>query len=263
MTAVHEVRRSPFLPSWWGSFNRRGVDVAHLFGGNSKNLLFSSRLEYLSSFETRGERALGLIQWLREHHRNSSLHSFEVAIVAFELARHYYKGFSKELPESSLDRLFKGALLHDVGKVGVDVELLDRTGPLSQNEKSKIALHGKIGGYMLELMGLRDYSDFCTQHHIGNTNGGTWTQAELNSRKPLMEFVAMADLIAASLDSRRKYKRTLTIEEVSDIVSRKTKKGIFSPALEEAFRKFVNETPLPPYSEEFIMNHPKVKNIIG
>lgn len=263
MAYESEARRSPFLPVWWGSFGNRRVNLDHLFGEKAKNSLFALRLENLNSLETRGERARGLIKWMSEHHPNTSLHSFEVAIVAHQLGKYYYAGFSGEAPESYLDHLFKGALLHDVGKVGVDVELLDRTGPLSQAERTKIALHGKIGGHMLELLGLRDYSDFCTQHHIGNTNGGTWTREELDSRKPLMEFVAMADLIAASLDSRRKYKRTRTIEEVVDIVARKTKKGIFTPALEEAFGRFVSEAPLPPYSREYIMNYPKIKEIVG
>jgi HD-GYP domain-containing protein (c-di-GMP phosphodiesterase class II) len=49
-----------------------------------------------------------------------------------------------------LDRLRYGALLHDVGKIGVPGELLRKAGPLSAEERQKMDTHTAIGARMLE-----------------------------------------------------------------------------------------------------------------
>jgi putative nucleotidyltransferase with HDIG domain len=49
-----------------------------------------------------------------------------------------------------LERLRYGALLHDVGKIGVPGELLRKPGPLSENERRRMDAHTAIGARMLE-----------------------------------------------------------------------------------------------------------------
>jgi putative nucleotidyltransferase with HDIG domain len=49
-----------------------------------------------------------------------------------------------------LDRLRYGALLHDVGKIGVPGELLRKAGPLTAEERQKMDTHTAIGARMLE-----------------------------------------------------------------------------------------------------------------
>jgi putative nucleotidyltransferase with HDIG domain len=51
---------------------------------------------------------------------------------------------------ADLDRLRYGALLHDVGKIGVPGELLRKAGPLSSEEREKMDAHTAIGARMLE-----------------------------------------------------------------------------------------------------------------
>jgi HD-GYP domain-containing protein (c-di-GMP phosphodiesterase class II) len=49
-----------------------------------------------------------------------------------------------------LDRLRYGAMLHDVGKIGVPGELLRKPGPLTSEEREKMDAHTAIGARMLE-----------------------------------------------------------------------------------------------------------------
>ncbi len=51
---------------------------------------------------------------------------------------------------AELDRLRYGALLHDVGKIGVPGELLRKAGPLTREERAKMDTHTAIGARMLE-----------------------------------------------------------------------------------------------------------------
>jgi putative nucleotidyltransferase with HDIG domain len=49
-----------------------------------------------------------------------------------------------------LDRLRYGALLHDVGKIGVPAEILRKPGPLTPDERARMDEHTAIGARMLE-----------------------------------------------------------------------------------------------------------------
>jgi putative nucleotidyltransferase with HDIG domain len=71
-------------------------------------------------------------------------HANEVADLAISVGERMGIGG----PE--LDRLRYGALLHDVGKIGVPGELLRKAGPLSAEEREKMDTHTAIGARMLE-----------------------------------------------------------------------------------------------------------------
>jgi putative nucleotidyltransferase with HDIG domain len=49
-----------------------------------------------------------------------------------------------------LDRLRYGALLHDVGKIGVPGEMLRKAGPLTDEERARMDTHTAVGARMLE-----------------------------------------------------------------------------------------------------------------
>jgi putative nucleotidyltransferase with HDIG domain len=51
---------------------------------------------------------------------------------------------------AELDRLRYGALLHDVGKIGVPGEILRKPGPLTAAERERMDEHTAIGAHMLE-----------------------------------------------------------------------------------------------------------------
>jgi putative nucleotidyltransferase with HDIG domain len=71
-------------------------------------------------------------------------HANEVAELAVRVGEHL------GVAGDELDRLRYGALLHDVGKIGVPGELLRKPGPLSPNERRRMDAHTAIGARMLE-----------------------------------------------------------------------------------------------------------------
>jgi putative nucleotidyltransferase with HDIG domain len=71
-------------------------------------------------------------------------HANEVADLAVSVGRRM--GIAGE----ELDRLRYGALLHDVGKIGVPGELLRKPGPLTDEERTRMDAHTAIGARMLE-----------------------------------------------------------------------------------------------------------------
>jgi putative nucleotidyltransferase with HDIG domain len=71
-------------------------------------------------------------------------HANEVADLATEVGRRL------GIAGDELERLRYGALLHDVGKIGVPGEMLRKPGPLSAEERERMDEHTAIGARMLE-----------------------------------------------------------------------------------------------------------------
>ncbi len=70
------------------------------------------------------------------------------------------------LPESELRRLQTGALLHDIGKVGIPRNVLLKAGPLSDDEWDVIRLHPQIGWEMLaDYPELQPAAEIVYAHH--------------------------------------------------------------------------------------------------
>ncbi len=82
-----------------------------------------------------------LVTALNVHDENTGRHSQRVADLAVELAREMtFSNRSSELTE-----LRQGALMHDVGKLGVSAEILQKTGPLTEDEWKEMRLHPEYG----------------------------------------------------------------------------------------------------------------------
>src|SRR3979411_639706 len=60
-----------------------------------------------------------------------------------ETARHV--GRRLDLPEFALDALYRGGIIHDIGKIGVPDAILLKPGPLDESEFSRMQAHVVIG----------------------------------------------------------------------------------------------------------------------
>lgn len=80
-----------------------------------------------------------------------------------EAARHI--GVRLGLPEAELDVLYRGGMIHDIGKIGVDDAILRKPGPLDPDELAKMRLHPVIGANIVRP--LRSESDLLPiiRHH--------------------------------------------------------------------------------------------------
>lgn len=95
---------------------------------------------------------------VREHETAS--HSHRVAAYAVLL------GLRSELGEDELETLYRGALLHDIGKIGIPDAVLLKPDTLSDTEWRVMRTHAEIGGNVLRSIGfLRSASDVPLSHH--------------------------------------------------------------------------------------------------
>jgi diguanylate cyclase (GGDEF)-like protein len=122
-------------------------------------------------------------------------------------------GIEMGLPEEEIERIRIAALLHDLGKIAIPDEILDKPSTLTDAEWQAIGEHPRIGQVILEqASNLREAIPVVLHHHE-RYNGGGYPHGLRGNEIPLgARIVAVADAYHAMVHERP-YKDALTHEE--------------------------------------------------
>lgn len=139
-------------------------------------------------------------------------HSVGVARVARRLGQ----GFG--LPPHVLDLLEVAALLHDLGKLRIPDELLDKQGPLSAEERRRMARHA-FDTYEVLRRAFGDgvIAQWAAFHHEYVSGQGYPFHLENGSLPLEARIIAVADVLQA-LAQRRPYRQPLAMPEIVAIL---------------------------------------------
>jgi diguanylate cyclase (GGDEF)-like protein/putative nucleotidyltransferase with HDIG domain len=117
-----------------------------------------------------------------------------------------------QLPDAEVDRIRVAALLHDIGKVALPDEILDKQGPLSSAEWRSVVQHPRIGQVILEqAAALKDAIPIILHHHERFAGHGYPYGLRANEIPIGARIVAIADAYDAMV-SDRPYKRAISHE---------------------------------------------------
>jgi HD-GYP domain-containing protein (c-di-GMP phosphodiesterase class II) len=118
------------------------------------------------------------------------------------------------LPEQDLETIRIGALLHDLGKIGISDLVLQKPGHLTPEENELIRQHPVIGKRILEnVQGLEAYLGIVELHHE-NLDGTGYPHGLKGEETPLhARIVKVADAYDA-MTSDRPYRRGKSHAEV-------------------------------------------------
>ena len=140
-------------------------------------------------------------------------HSTSVSRYSEALAR------SLNLPETEVERIMLGALLHDVGKIGIPENVLKKPDKLSDDEWNIMKQHPVIGAekVLKPNEALRDLIPI-VRHHHEHVDGTGYPDRLKGDQIPLAaKIVAVADAFHA-LVSDRPYRKGLGLETACDIL---------------------------------------------
>ena len=140
-------------------------------------------------------------------------HSTSVSRYAEALAR------ALNLPDEEVERIKLGALLHDVGKIGIPENILGRTSKLEDDEWEIMKQHPVIGAekVLAPVAALRDLIPM-VKHHHEHWDGSGYPDNLKGEEIPLAaRIVAVADTFHA-LISDRPYRKGLPIEKAIEIL---------------------------------------------
>ncbi|MCA9174495.1 MAG: HD-GYP domain-containing protein [Planctomycetales bacterium] len=139
-------------------------------------------------------------------------HSERVAKISVVLARQV------GMEEEALRSIYIGGLLHDIGKIGVDDNVLRKEGKLTDEEYDQVKLHPGLGYNILaDLKPLRDVLPIVLHHHErwdgrGYPHAIPGEEIELAAR-----IAAVADSFDA-MTSDRPYRRGMPLDKVEAIL---------------------------------------------
>jgi putative two-component system response regulator len=167
-------------------------------------------------------RALGL------RAAESEGHSRRVAAISVQLAG------ALGLPPSEQARVRRGALLHDIGKLGVPDAILHKPGPLTETEWVCVRQHPLYAYEMLKpIAHLRPVAEMPYCHHE-KWDGSGYPRKLKGDEIPLSaRILAVADVWDA-LTSNRPYRRALPPEQVRAHIRAQAGRH-FDPVVVEAF----------------------------
>lgn len=137
-----------------------------------------------------------------------------------------------------------GALLHDVGKVGIPEDILNKAGPLDAEEWDTMKSHTLLGWQLLEpLVSLRNVREMIKHHHEFFDGSGYPDQLE-RDRIPLgARIIAVADAYD-TITSPRVYKKARTAEAALAEIER-CAGAQFDPEIVSLFLEAIRKQPYP------------------
>ena len=162
-----------------------------------------------------------------------------IATIVVSMARRL------QLPDAEIDRLRIAALLHDVGKVAVPQEILEKPSALTSGEWRAVVQHPRIGQVILEqAAALKDAVPIILHHHERFAGHGYPYGLRANEIPLGARIVAVADAYDA-MTNDRPYKRAMT-HEAAIAELRRHAGTQFDPELVESFCDlYAYEAPAP------------------
>ena len=162
----------------------------------------------------------------REHETGD--HSQRVVRYSLAVARRL------GLPERELPDLGRGALLHDIGKIGVPDAILLKPGKLNEAEWAEMKRHPQTGYDILKSIDFLDRSAEMVLSHQERFDGGGYPRALAGEQIPIAARIfAIADTYDA-MTSDRPYRKALSAEAARQEIARCSGTQ-FDPRCAEAF----------------------------
>lgn len=195
-------------------------------------------LEVLVGRVARSSVALSQVMALKQYENRSYLHSVNVALLAVRL------GERLGMPRNELMQLAEAALLHDVGKTRIPVEILTKVGRPTEREWRTIRRHPLIGAEMLaELDGLAPLTPVAAlEHHVDYSGGGYPDLGRDRRPHAISQIVSVVD-VYESVTGARTYREPATPDRACLILARMAGEKL-NPALVKAFVSVVTFFPV-------------------
>jgi HD-GYP domain-containing protein (c-di-GMP phosphodiesterase class II) len=176
---------------------------------------------------------LAVENWLRslDRHQKEDLgHTLRVTRMALRIAQ------EMGLSEAELTHLRRGALLHDIGLLGIPSAILTKPGPLSEEEWEIMSYHPQLAYQLLSrMLTLRASLDIPYCHHE-RWDGSGYPRGLKRGRIPIAARIFSIADVWDSMRTHKPYRRQWVDEEAFQHILEHSG-TLFDPKVVEAFIK--------------------------
>ncbi len=199
------------------------VDISVSFGYEAKKNMSEKTQEIFKKAEDqmykrkifegpsmRGKTINTIIKTLHEKNKREEQHSHRVSSLCESMGR------AIGLSEAGINELKTVGLLHDIGKIAIDENILNKPGKLDDSERSQIQRHPEIGYRILSTVNdMSEMAEYVLAHHE-MWNGSGYPKGIKGEKIPLQSrIIAIADAYDA-MTSERSYRSALSEEIAID-----------------------------------------------
>jgi HD-GYP domain-containing protein (c-di-GMP phosphodiesterase class II) len=138
---------------------------------------------------------------------DTGMHSTRLAEWAVRVGEHF------GMMESELSDLETGAILHDIGKVGVPDAILNKPGKLDPEERKQVERHSEYGWGILRIIPTFERTSLLVLHHHERIDGKGYPAGLGGNDIPVgARIICVIDSFDAMI-SDRSYRKGLPVEE--------------------------------------------------
>ncbi|TGE39093.1 transporter substrate-binding domain-containing protein [Desulfosporosinus fructosivorans] len=170
----------------------------------AEELMYKTKLHESPSI--RGKTISAIISTLHENNKREEQHSYRVSALCEKMGR------ALGLPESKVEELKTVGLLHDIGKIAIDVNILNKPGKLTIDEWEQITRHPEIGYRILSTVkDMSEMAEYVLAHHEKWDGSGYPKRLKAKEIPLQSRIIAIADAYDA-MTSERSYRSPLLKE---------------------------------------------------
>jgi HD-GYP domain-containing protein (c-di-GMP phosphodiesterase class II) len=228
------------------------LGIIYLDSTDQSSLFTKDDLSLLSAMALKAGIALDNAR-LYDDMRNLFFNTVETLVRAIQARDQYTSGHSARVSRFCLliaerlnlttkekHYLYLTSMLHDIGKIGIPDELLNRPGKLTEEERDKVREHVSLGASMLKARGQIHPIVPRIRHHHEAYDGSGYPDGLKGEKIPLISrIVAVADTYDA-MTSDRPYRKARSKGEAVAEIKRCSGKN-FDPQVVEAFLEILDE----------------------
>ncbi len=185
------------------------IAVVLIYNGiNQVRKLRTTEMEHLKEQQKYSQRlfeqtAMSLVTAIDAKDEYSHGHSIRVAEYSEKIARTL--GWSEE----ECNKVYYAALLHDVGKIGIDDSIINKNGKLTPEEYDIIKQHPVMGNQILSSIGEYPYLSIGAHYHHERYDGKGYPEGRKGEDIPeIARIISVADAYDA-MTSNRSYRSAI------------------------------------------------------
>jgi putative nucleotidyltransferase with HDIG domain len=214
------------------SVDMDGTDEVAVLAKSFNEMARSLRRSEKSLIQAYDKTIEGWVKALELRDRETLGHTLRAANMTMELAR------LMNVDKKELQNIWRGVLLHDIGKMGIPDSILLKEGPLDYWERKIIERHPVLAREMLsQIEFLRPCMDIPSHHHE-RWDGSGYPNGLAGEEIPITARLFMIVDVWDALTSQRSYRKPWSEGDALKYIREQSGKH-FDPHVVEAFVKLI------------------------
>lgn len=161
-------------------------------------------------------------------------HTSRVTNLTLKIAEKLKENNKKVFNDKFIEHLHVASLLHDIGKIGIPESILNKEGPLNDEEQKKMREHPAIGSVILQPIKELEDAIMGVKYHHEKFDGTGYPDGLKGDQIPLVaSLISVADAFDA-MTTDRPYRKALNYQEAVEEI-KKGKGRQFDPLMAGAF----------------------------